>query len=111
MKKDILENYMLRVTLQQFEQPQICTNVNMKNVCFKLNDNIHQTVSRHFVCIASIGGSVISSNIIVDEENRNLKCKQDFYFPRNTGDFDIQVSLYALTVQNKKVHIFYRISS
>lgn len=98
---------MLTINPGQFEQPEISTSVNIKNLSFNLNTTNQQKFLKqhtwHFICIASIGCTVMSSTVIIDEENGILKCERDFNFPKSTEDFEIEVRLYAMSLSNKKV--------
>lgn len=101
---------MQRVTSKDVEESLLRTTINIKNVCFGVNTNFQeikiQKYTWHFVCIISTGCFVLSSDILMDEENGILKCRQEFNFGKITGDVDVNVSFYAIAVKNKKASIY-----
>lgn len=109
MKKETFEKYILEVTPDRIQETEFSTTINMKSVCFNLDTKFEQINSRktwHFVCIVSIGCLVLSSDIIIDEENGILKCEKDFNFDKITDDFDMNVAIYALAEKKRKASIY-----
>lgn len=108
MKKEIIEKYMFQITSERFDEQKICTNVHVTNLHFNLNSAIHQRLFKqhtwHFVCIVNIGSVVTSNDATIDGKNGILKC-EDFNFPNNTEDSDLQISLYAMSIQKKNVSL------